>query len=107
MDDETAYEFGIGIVIIFGIFNYLYSGAQFFLTLISLVAIIGVVLLLKGLAQYLASNKTENIWAGTIFIMILVMLFGGLGTVLNAFNFVFSMAFSVLSSGLAWLASLA
>ena len=106
MDEETAYEFGLGIVIIFAIFNYLYAGATFLATLIAIVAIVGVILLLKGLVQYLVGKNKENIWAGTIFIIILVIMFGALPTVLKAFGFILALAVGLVNGGLAYLASL-
>jgi len=106
MDEETAYEFGLAIVIIFAIFNYLYAGATFLATLIAIVAIVAVILLLKGLVQYLVGKNKENIWAGTIFIMILVIMFGALPTVLKALGFILALAVGLVKGGLAYLASL-
>jgi len=106
MDEETFVEFGIGMVIIFSIFNYLYPAAHFFLFLITAIAVIGVFLFLKGLLQYVASGHKDNIWAGMVFIMIIVILFGGLNIVLDAFRFVLSFALTVVDNGLSYLASL-
>ncbi len=106
MDEETFVEFGIGIVIIFSIFNYLYPAAHFFLFLMAALALVGVFLFLKGLLQYAASGHKDNIWAGTVFIIILVLLFGGLATVVDSFRFVLSFALSVIDNGLSYLASL-
>ena len=106
MDEETIYEFAIALVIIFMAFNYLYPGAAFFTTLITAIALLGVVLFIKGLIQYVAGKNKENIWAGTILIMLVVILFGGLPTVINAFKFVAAFVLIVIGNGLTYLASL-
>lgn len=106
MDDETVYEFAIALVIIFGAFNYLYPGAAFFTTLVTVVALIGVVLFVKGLLQYLAGKNKENIWAGAILIMLVVILYGGLPTVINAFKFIAAFVLVFIDHGLTYLASL-
>ena len=106
MDEETIYEFAIALVIIFGAFNYLYPGAAFFTTLVTAVALLGVVLFVKGLLQYLAGNNKENIWAGAILIMFVVILYGGLPTVINAFKFIAAFVLVFIDNGLTYLASL-
>jgi uncharacterized membrane protein HdeD (DUF308 family) len=108
MDAETAYEFGLGLVIVLGAFNYLYPGADFFVTMVALVAVFGVILFLKGIAEYLAQDgEVGNVWAGAMFIMVVAMLFGGLPIVIQAFNYVLSFGMSVLDHGVSYLASLA
>jgi len=106
MDDETIYEFAIALVIIFGAFNYLYPGAAFFATLVTAVALIGVVLFLKGLLQYLAGKNKENIWAGAILVIFVVILYGGLPTVINAFKFIAAFVLGFIDNGLTYLASI-
>ena len=106
MDDETIYEFAIALVIIFGAFNYLYPGAAFFATLVTIVALIGVILFVKGLLQYLAGKNKENIWAGAILIVFVVILYGGLPTVVNAFKFVLAFVLGFVDNSLTYLASL-
>lgn len=106
MDEETIIEFAIALVIIFGAFNYLYPGAAFFTTLVTITALLGVLLFLKGVVQYLIGKNKENIWAGAILIMLVVILYGGLQTVINAFGFVAAFVLAFIDKGLAYLASL-
>lgn len=106
MDEETIIEFAIALVIIFGAFNYLYPGAAFFTTLVTITALLGVLLFLKGVVQYLIGKNKENIWAGAILIMLVVILYGGLQTAINAFGFVAAFVLAFIDKGLAYLASL-
>jgi len=106
MDDETIYEFAIALVIIFGAFNYLYPGAAFFATLVTAVALIGVILFVKGLLQYLAGKNKENVWAGAILILFVVILYGGLPTVINAFKLIAAFVLVFIDKSLMCLASL-
>ena len=106
MDEDSIYEFAIGIVVVLGIFNYLYPGANFIATFTIIVVLAGILLLIKGLAQYSVSNEKNNIWAGAAFLMIIAILFGGLNTVLNGMGFALHFGLSALSSGLAWLATI-
>jgi hypothetical protein len=106
MDEETIIEFAIALVIIFGAFNYLYPGAAFFTTLVTITALLGVLLFLKGVVQYLIGKNKENIWAGAILIMLVVILYGGLQTSINAFGFVAAFVLAFIDKGLAYLASL-
>lgn len=105
MDEETIYEFGIAIVIILSIFNFLHPGADFIAIAVIIIALIGVFLFLKGLAQYVIGKEKENIWAGVILIMIVAVLFGGLSTVLDAFRLVLSVGLTAIDHGLSWMAS--
>ena len=107
MDEETVFEFGIAIVIILGIFNYLYAGSTFFAVLVKLIAVVGVLLLLIGLAQYFVNGSKDNVWSGTILIMVIVVLFGGLPYVLTALKYVLAIVLAVLENGLDYLASFA
>jgi hypothetical protein len=106
MDEETIYEFAIALVIIFGAFNYLYPGAAFFATLVTAVALLGVVLFVKGLLQYMAGNNKENIWAGAILVIFVIILYGGLPTVINAFGFIASFVLGFIDKSLTYLASI-
>ena len=100
MDEETVFEFGIAIVIILGIFNYLYAGSTFLAVLVKLIAVLGVVLLLFGIAQYFLKGSKDNVWSGTILIMIIVVLFGGLPYVLTALKYVLAIGLTILENGL-------
>jgi len=106
MDEETIFEAAIALVIIFMAFNYLYPGAAFFTTLITITAVVGVLMFLKGVFQYLAYKNKENLWAGAILVVMVIILFGGLNTVLDAFKFVAAFVLVAIDKGLTYLASL-
>ena len=107
MDESTAIEFGLALVMVLAIFNYLYPGAGFLASLTLLIAFAAVVLLVKGMAEYFVIGKTNNVWAGIIFIMILAVLFNKTAMIIQMLGIVLSLVLGMAGAGLHYIASIA
>lgn len=106
MDEDTFIEFGLAIVVLFTGFGYIFQGADFITFLITALCFLGIFLFLLGLVQYVAIKKKDNIWAGIVFITIVVVLFGGLPTVVSTFKYIASFIAVSLDKGISYIASL-
>ncbi len=85
---SAGVQLALGIFIVFSILNHLYSGAAFYVTLLTLAAFLSVFLVLKGIWDYFVHGDLDHFWSGSAIALILVLFFNGLSLVLGAFGVV-------------------
>jgi hypothetical protein len=90
MDEGTLAELALGMVMVFGVFMYLYPGTQMMGFLIAAAAFVGVIYFVRGVIEFALGKPGGiiNFWAGVVFIVMVILLYGGMPYVMKMFSYV-------------------
>ena len=95
--EERIYKFCLGIFIIFFGLNHIYPGTQFLSSLMFLAALFAVILILKGIYEFIFKNDEQSFNAGVMVAFLLIVLFGGLQYIMIALKLCLNVIFSILA----------
>lgn len=82
--ETLGYQLTLGIFLVLAIFNYLYKGSSVYAHLLVFSAVVGVLLLMKGLWDLFFKGELHAFWTGTAICLIIILFFDGLPVVLGA-----------------------
>jgi len=95
--EDRIYKFCLGLfMVVFGL-NYIYPHAPFVGVLVFLASLFAVVLILKGLYEFVFKDDDQSFTAGTMLAFILILFFGGLPFIIAAFKVCAGVVLGLLS----------
>lgn len=94
---DICLQLAVATFIVFMVLDHLYAGAAFYGVLFFTVALISVLLMFKGFAEYFLKGELTSFWTGFAISLVLVLFFNGLPVIFHAFNVIFEFFNSIFS----------